>query len=300
MQPFAQRVPRRLAYLGLGAILVLLQACNQRDPDAVGAGDSGPVRSDAGAMDAAANDAGDAGDAARPGMDSGSALPGADAASEPDSGDPITPVDAGPPELDFYPLVDGAEWLYRHGGGTAWDEEVTLSEVEYEGAPAFLLADSPGLDGTRSESILVRDATRVLRVHREEYTGDQLSLSADYVPGFLRFDRAWLEQDVGYSETSTYDRKEYDGLGQLVREGPRGHEYTLEAFPTSVEVLAGRFDGCLRVHRSRIRAVADPVMSGDEDQFWFCPGVGKVREFDRITGQSEELVSCSIPRGACP
>lgn len=294
-----QRVtPRRFAYVGLAAFLVALQACDQRDPTEFDAGPPAPTRSDASATDGAPPSAADA--AHRPRTDSGSEPPGADAANGTDAGHPVVPIDAGSPALDYYPLVDGASWTYRHGGGTAWDEDVTLSELEFEGAPAFLLADSPGLDGTRSESILVRDESRVVRVHREEYAGEQLVLSVDYVPGFLRFDRVWLEQGVGSSEIYAYDRTEYDGLGQVVRAGPRSHEYTLEAFPTSVEVPAGRFDGCLRVHRSRVRAATDPVMSGDEDQFWFCPGVGKVREFDRISGQTEELVSCNVPGGACP
>jgi hypothetical protein len=37
----------------------------------------------------------------------------------------------------------------------------------------------------------------------------------------------------------------------------------------------------------------------DNKRFWFCPGIGKVREEDDA-GKVEELVECDVPGGRCP
>jgi hypothetical protein len=200
----------------------------------------------------------------------------------------------------LYPLVDGARWVYRHSGGSeSWDEEVTLTAQRYAGRDAFLLADTAGPSGTRSDSILTAGSDAVCRVHKEVFAGSRLQATTDYVPGFTRFDRRWLAWADGRTEAVTYRRTELDPQGVMVRDGERTHEFTVEAHEETVSVPAGEFEGCLRVFRDRIRDT-DTADAEDEDKyFWFCPGVGKVREEDATGAKIEELVECEIPGGAC-
>jgi hypothetical protein len=56
----------------------------------------------------------------------------------------------------------------------------------------------------------------------------------------------------------------------------------------------------MRVRRTRVRG--NPANASDDDDkvFWFCAGIGKVKEQSEIGGSTEELVSCDIPGGLCP
>lgn len=215
---------------------------------------------------------------------------------EPDAG---TDDDAGaePPVQDsaYYPVTDGARWVYRHSGGSTWDEEVVLTHTEHEGEPAFMLRDTPGPSGDHSETILARVGSQIARVYREELHGEALQATASYDPGFVRFDHAWVMRADGYGETLGYARVERDARGAITADGDRSHRYTIEAHDDTVEVPAGTFDDCLRVRRSRVRASMAAPVEGDEDLFWFCPGVGKVREQDTVSLETEELVSYDIP-----
>lgn len=202
---------------------------------------------------------------------------------------------------DYYPMVDGATWTYRHtGGSSTWDEIVMQTTSTYEGQPAVMLVDNAGPSGTHSETVLQADGTRVARVFREELTGTTLELTTEYDPGFLRYDRAWESKAAGFTEVSTYRRTEYDGTGQITGEAERSHNFTVEALDDMVTVPAGDIPSCLRVRRERVRAAGDMPADDDVDLFWFCAGIGKVLEENQATGQREELVSCDVPGGACP
>jgi hypothetical protein len=116
----------------------------------------------------------------------------------------------------------------------------------------------------------------------------------------LRFDAAWTAKDEGYAEMVTYTRIEKTQAGNVITEDNREHEFKVEKLEDSVTVIAGTFDDCIRVRRTRIRG--NPANSSDDDDkvLWFCAGIGKVKELSEISGGSEELVSCSIPGGNCP
>lgn len=207
-------------------------------------------------------------------------------------------ADATPVAESYFPLVDGAQWVYRHTGGTElWDETVTLT-AQADGS--YLAADTPGPSGTSSESTYVVSGTRTLRVAKTESTGDRVEASVDYDPGFARFDEAWPLLAEGCAETLDYARKEYDGAGQLVRDGDRSHTYTVEQVGVSVTVPAGTFDDCIVIYRVRERSVGSTASDEDNKRFWFCPGVGKVLEEDEGTAKREALFSCDIPGGLCP
>jgi hypothetical protein len=239
-------------------------------------------------------------------------------ASTPDAARPDAAMrDAEPPDEDsgyeddasepmyedtaYYPVSDGATWVYRHmGGNDTWDEHVELSHVTHDGEAAFMLRDTVGPSGTRSETVLGRVGSQIARIYREEFRGIALQATASYDPGFVRFDHAWVERADGYTETLSYTRLERDADGAITADGERSHHYTIEDHDDTVEVPAGTFDECIRVRRSRVRETTAAPVEGDEDLFWFCPGIGKVKEEDQATLESEELVSCDIPDGACP
>jgi hypothetical protein len=280
----------------------LLVACGGDDEPAVGADAAGP-EPDAG-RDAGKDAAAPEPDASGPSPDAGDATvdeeDSGEPGPEPDGGEP-PPPDAGGVDSDYYPVAHGSRWVYRHtGGSTTWDEEVELTDTEHDGQPAYLLSDTPGPSGNRSESVLARIGSRVSRVYREEFHNDALNFTAEYTPGFIRFDHAWVERDPGYAEKVEYGRIERDAQGVLLADGDREHQYVVESVSASVSVPAGDFDDCLRVRRARVNETTGQPIATETDLFWFCAGIGKVREEDQTTLEAEELVSCDIPGGMCP
>ena len=211
-----------------------------------------------------------------------------------------TGMDSGsgwPSGSSYYPVVEGAVWVYRHEGGTnLWDETVT---VEMDGdSPLFV--DSPSTSGESSRDTLGLVGTSVMRVSKIALTAGKTTATVEYNPGFTRFDSAWLSQEVGYTEVLNYARQEWDATGQLVRDGERSHSFSVEAKGVEVEVPAGKFSDCLVIYRMRQRDATATVDDGDDKRYWFCAGVGKVKEEEPTTGKLETLVSCTVPGGSCP
>ncbi|HKP59424.1 MAG TPA: hypothetical protein VJV78_22020 [Polyangiales bacterium] len=92
-----------------------------------------------------------------------------------------------------FPLVAGSTWTYRHvtPDKDPWDEVATLSDITYDGAPAFVLADQEDAQGAETRSTLVVQGTGVYRAFREVRVHDALALQVRYDPAFLRFDESW-------------------------------------------------------------------------------------------------------------
>lgn len=293
---------RRLAIgIGLGLVAALL-GCGQEDPgtsDMAGAGGqpgslgAGAAATPGGGTPAAgggtAGTAGGGAPAAGMGGAAGAPVAGTDGAAG--AGNVEQPVGA-----DYYPLEDGAEWAYRHtGGSTPWTEVVTLRAIDQGGQPAFEMRDTPGPSGVRSVQVLVRQNGLTTRVHSEELTNDVTSAVIEYDPGFARFDDAWLAMAPGTSLTLDYRRVERDAAGALVTDEMRSHRYDMLAMGESVTVPAGTFNNCMNVRRQRMNGPGSTPMPGDIETFWFCPDVGKVKEVEDLSGKLEELESCSLP-----
>lgn len=302
----------------LGACALLTASCSNEDPDdAAGAGGTAGMINSGGASGAAGTGTGGVSSGGSGGMSatggtggmggSGGASGGTGGSTGGSGGTGGSSGGTGgtsggtAEDGDYYPMSDGATWTYRHtGGSSTWDEIVMQMTTEYEGAPAVMLVDNAGPSGTHSETILKEDAGRIYRVYLDELTGTTIDLSTEYVPGFLRFDRAWQTKQAGFMETAMYDRTEYDGSGAVTGEAERSHMFTIEALDETVTVPAGTIENCIRVRRARVRAAGDTPADDDVDLFWFCKGIGKVLEESVATGQREELVSCSVPDGECP
>lgn len=203
---------------------------------------------------------------------------------------------------DYYPMVPGSTLTYRHSGDTSpWDDKTAVSEGDWPDVDdAYLTEGSPDPKGETGQNTIIRTGTKLLRRHKKEFKNGVAQGTVDYEPGFLRFDSAWTKVKDGYSEQVTYKRIEKTAAGSVVSDDDREHTFTVEKQHDAVSVPAGKFDDCMRVRRTRVRG--NPTKSADDDDkvFWFCPGIGKVKELSEIGAGSEELVSCKIPGGLCP
>lgn len=195
--------------------------------------------------------------------------------------DPPPPLDG-----DYYPLVDGATWTYRHtdSGGLVWNEVVHMREVDYQGMTAYEAEDNEDANNESTLATLVRNGTMTLRVHKDVSLAGVSTGEVDYDPGFLRFDEGWQD---GESIQWTYDRTEYDAMGIILSQNPRDMIFTIESMSTEVTVPAGTFN-CVQVLRER-------VDNSDRKRYWFARGVGKVRHESLVSGSTEELVEYAIP-----
>jgi hypothetical protein len=202
---------------------------------------------------------------------------------------------------DFYPMVAGSTFTYRHSGdGSPWDDKTEITATKVDGKDAFISEGAPDPKGETSKNTIIQIGTRILRSHKQELKGDIAQSTVEYAPGFIRFDTAWVGKDEGFEENITYKRTEKTAAGSVIAEDDREHTWTVEKKKESVSVPAGDFEDCMRVRRTRIRG--NPANASDDDDkvFWFCAGIGKVRELSEIGGGNEELVSCDIPGGLCP
>jgi hypothetical protein len=202
---------------------------------------------------------------------------------------------------DYYPMVAGSTLTYRHSGdGSSWDDKTKVTATKVDGDDAWITEGAPDQKGETSKNTIIQIGTRILRSHKQELKSGIAQGTVDYDPGFIRFDRAWVDKDDGFSEDIGYKRTEKTAAGSVIAEDDREHTWTVEKRRDSVSVPAGDFDDCMRVRRTRIRG--NPANASDDDDkvFWFCAGIGKVKELSEIGGGDEELVSCDIPGGLCP
>jgi len=196
---------------------------------------------------------------------------------------------------DYYPLIDGATWSYKHSSKKGWEETVTMRQDD-EGR--YITTDTPNPDGESTESVLVRDGTSVYRVSKNVFLNGQLDFSVAYNPGFLRVDLEWLNKEVGYEDTRQYMRTKTNA-GESPKE-PRNREHTFVVMSKGKTMNAAgeSFRNCLSIKRKK-EAVLDETgeVASDEQEkvFWFAPGVGKILEQNLTTGNWEELTSYNIP-----
>jgi hypothetical protein len=202
---------------------------------------------------------------------------------------------------DFYPMVAGSALTYRHSGdGSPWDDKTQITATKVDGEDAYISEGAPDQKGETSKNTIIRIGTQILRSHKQEFKAGVAQSTVEYAPGFIRFDAAWVDKAEGFEENISYKRTEKTAAGSVIGEDDREHTWTVEKKSDSVSVPAGDFEGCMRVRRTRIRG--NPANASDDDDkvFWFCAGIGKVKELSEIGGGDEELVSCDIPGGLCP
>jgi hypothetical protein len=228
---------------------------------------------------------------------------------------------------------DNGSWIDNED---SWENVTTVQDTDFSDAhghpgPFFMVEDTP----TQNLRKVTRDWLQeengvILRVHKKEaiedspddpilevdyYLGDKKPIFIDdtimvdeYQDGFKRFDNKWLSQEPGWSEVVSYNRQDVTG-GIESKEETRSHRFTVVALDQTVIVAAGTFEGCIQIKRERLNDTdfnPDPDdpngTRGTVKQYWFCPGVGKVKEkeiVDDDNPRTEELLYHCVPDGLC-
>lgn len=299
--------------LGLG----LTVACgDQKDPnDSLGGGDetsdetssTKPSETSSGKPDtqestgdetttsAADSSEGDTGSDSQP-TSEGDSSTGAESSTSPTTGGETS---APPSDDSLCPMVEGATWTYFHSSG--WTETQTVAIGEYDGKSAFVVSDTPNpSDDLRSDSYHVKVDGALQRVYKEQFwvdpntQEDVLDTSTSYDPGFLRCNEAWADQDAGWSESPEYTRIETPAAQDPKAPEARKHTFTVEGREDVSTASGLEFTNCVKVRRGKDWA-ATAGEDVEEKLYWFCPGVGKVREENVVKGSYEELTEYSIP-----
>lgn len=207
-------------------------------------------------------------------------------------GDAAPPGGDNPNSADYYPMLDGAVSVYRHSSNGGWDETITLTRTA---AGEFFEVDTPNPDGERTESVQTVDVDgRVWRTSKQQYVDDQLDIAVEYEPGFIRFDPAWLDLAQNESVRMAYQRTETPAGGSPDPTRERAHVYTSFGLQT-VDVLGKTYRDCLVIQRERDYEDTQGNTEDQKKQFYFAPGVGKVWEINIDSGNTEELVSTTVP-----
>lgn len=244
------------------------------------------------------------------GSDTSTSGPNVDTSDEPTGG--ATSSDTGttspdptttePPNGDeLCPIKDGATWTYYHTSNGGWTKTLTTTVADYDGASTFVISDTPHpKNDLRADAYHVKEGGRLLRIYKEEYwvnpsNGQEvLDSSATYGVGFLRCDEAWASKEVGFSESPGYFRIE-TVAGQAPKAGAdRKHTFTVEAREDVTTSGGLAFTNCVKVRRGKDWA-ATTGEEIEEKLYWFCPGVGKVREENVESGNTEELTEYDVP-----
>ena len=207
----------------------------------------------------------------------------------------VTPdADGGPIECTtpraqrLLPLAVGASWTFRvtPATGTPEDKSSTVEALEdVGGAKAGITAfrvRTAKLDG--STVSWQEDRCTSITRHREQTfdLANVRKVDTIYAPDKIRVDETTAHTTMGASWAVSYTEVTTDSANQVTTIA-KDESWTVEATGESVTVPAGTFTGI------RLRKIT----SGSADkQYWFVPGVGKVKE----TGdQTEELVSFTLP-----
>lgn len=225
-----------------------------------------------------------------------------DSSSSPDqsSTSPTTGGETSAPGDDsLCPMVEGATWTYFHSSG--WTETQTVALGEYDGKSVFVVSDTPNpSDDLRSDSYHVKVDGAVERVYKEQFwvdpntQEDVIDTMTTYDPGFLRCNEAWADKEAGWAESPEYTRIETPAGQAAKAPEARKHTFTVEGRENVSTASGLEFTNCVKVRRGKDWAAIDGE-DVEEKLYWFCPGVGKVREENVVKGSYEELTEYSIP-----
>lgn len=211
-----------------------------------------------------------------------------DGSQEPDDD---TPVDE---EKSHYPLLAGASWEYQvvDVNGVELRKEIVeaTKDPDAKDGVQIILTDNEDSEGERTKSKIRRIGQGAFRVHKDILVSGEIAESVDYDPGFVRFDEAWTKLSKGESRDYSYERSTSLEKG---KEEQRGHRYTVKGKEVKIKVPAGVFT-CVHISRERLTGAS----AGEIVEYWFAPGVGKVREKRLATGKEELLIRFTPPSKA--
>lgn len=188
-----------------------------------------------------------------------------------------------PKDDSFFPLAQGHRWAYDIR--TEWENNIveheprvieTLGRATLASGEAWRRRSDSGVDYW-----LRSDASGIYRVATKSDLQDEPE--ADKEPRYV------LKAPVAVGTTWRSSTTAY--LLQRRQEFPReirhSHpavpmNYAIESVGETVQVRAGRFEGCVRVKGvAALRLFADPVVGWKDMALttteWYCPGVGLVK-----------------------
>jgi hypothetical protein len=225
---------------------------------------------------------------------------------------------------------DNGDWIANEDSWeniTTIEDETGYSNSHGHSGPFYMVEDTPTQNLNKvTRSWLIEEDGVVLRVHKEEfidgsptepwlvvdyfengtvpmYQGEPIAVD-EYQNGFKRFDDNWLSQEPGWSEVVAYIRQETGGTAET-----RVHRFTVVDVDLTLDLPVGTFTGCIQMNRERLEDeyfdidLADPNPTrGYIKNYWFCPGIGKVKEQEVVDDENprtEDILYFCIPGGMC-
>lgn len=208
---------------------------------------------------------------------------------------------AKPPSAELFPLEPGYQWVYSQHtemengrSDSRWLRLSSLPREDFEGVTAWRRSSDDG-----AEYWLRRDATGIYRIASRNELEDEPQ--KDALPRYvlkepLTLGTEWQAQTVPY----LLERRQGGFPPELRHEGkPVTMRYSIDALNESVQVPAGRFEGCLRVHgHATLKLYVDPVTGWRDMPLttleWYCPGPGLVKLARQEPAGSHFLLGGSV------
>lgn len=203
-------------------------------------------------------------------------------------------VDAGElPAGRLFPLQVNASWTYQITDVATnvvdSKSQTVLGREDIGDLKAGIMAfrlrtEKPG--GGYTVSWQEDTGTAIIR-HREQAFDATSAMKVEdyYLPGKLRVDESAERTADGAAWTESYQERVTDMVTSITTTADKDDDWTVVARAESVTVPAGTFTA---IHLERRNLV-----TGSIKDYWFAPGVGKVKE----TGDSqiELLVDFNVP-----
>lgn len=213
----------------------------------------------------------------------------------------LTGCTAKPPSAELFPLEPGHHWIYSQQtemengrSDSRWLQISALPPEDFDGVRAWRRSSDDG-----AEYWLRRDETGIFRIASRNELEDEPQ--KDPLPRYvlkepLALGTEWQAQTVPY----LLERRQGGFPPELRHEGkPVMMRYSIDALNESVQVPAGRFEGCLRVHgHATLKLYVDPVTGWRDMPLttleWYCPGPGLVKLARQEPAGSHFLLGGSV------
>jgi hypothetical protein len=214
-------------------------------------------------------------------------------------------ADTTPTPPSYLPLAVGNSWTYRvehpkDGTFTKVNRVEKMDEIPFgprKGTPAFLLVTTKvgGTNGVddRTDSWQLPDGSHVLRFAERSYKNVAGTVNEEiyWMPSKLRVDGTAAHTTAGAIWEERY--AEFTAMQSGIRlitplKFDEVDTWTVEAADETVTVDAGTFSKCVRLKKAGSSTDAGKT-------YWYCLGVGKVKELGRAgSGQNEYLTTYTL------
>ena len=195
---------------------------------------------------------------------------------------------------DYYPIKVGDYWEYKEtnvkGEIITLRYEVTKKQTKKfkygtGEIDVFIVENTfPGKSDEKRIQYIEDNGTRVIRHRHEILEGPATETKTrNWTPGFLRLDRSKLSEGKQWKED--YERYTDTLDGSNVKKETVSYIFKVESLNTEVTLSAnGKSYTCLRLKRT-------DTVSGEVKEYYYAPGIGKVKEVTE--GDKTEELSAS-------